>query len=166
MKLTKIFYYITNTMKKINSDIMITILTTCGAFLFAISMYLYYLYIEKSDKLARAETSLKFYNETYLRKQGATSLYNGQMLNYDLRSFDGGLTWYAIDHKLHWDSDQVKILGEADVVYPDLLKHLNAWDNLTKYVEKNGPIGSKPIDDILQKIMDDAKIKIVTNGNN
>jgi hypothetical protein len=148
------------------NNVMITILTACGAVLFAISIFLYYLYIEKSDKLARAESTIRYYDETYLRKQGATSLYNGTMLNYDLRSFDGGLTWYAVEVDEYYDKYVVNVLGKADTIYPDLIKHLDAWDKLSEYVRDNGPIGSKPIDSTLQKIMDDAKIKIVNNEHN
>lgn len=86
--------------------------------------------------------SVDYYSVNFLRKQGSTSLMpnlkQGEFLNYELRSFDGGKNWYAVQSD--FKTETVKILGEAETVYPGLMKHLNAMDALTAYVEKNGPI--------------------------
>jgi len=92
-----------------------------------------------------------------LRHSGGGILYHppnwdkkkdGDSFNYDLRSWDGGKVWYAVE----FDKDCVDglwgltILGRADELYPGLLEHIEGWDNLLKYVEDNGPIGVKDVD--------------------
>jgi len=96
------------------------------------------------EKLRRAELTNEWYSNKYLRKAGYTALWSGSDgLNYDLRSFDGGKTWYAIDHKSTIDFDKVVILGKAEEVYPGLIESMEAVDRLVDYAKKNGPIGSK-----------------------
>lgn len=81
---------------------------------------------------------LAYYAQTYLSKSGFTTLYKGQeSLNYNLRSFDGGKNWYAVEETV---TGGVKILGLSEEVYPGLLKHLEAMDHLVSYVEKYGAI--------------------------
>ena len=84
-----------------------------------------------------------------LRHQGGGCLYyppnwdkekDGQYFNYDLRSWDGGKNWYAVELDDNWG---VKILGDAKVLYPNLLEHIEGMDNLTDYVIKNGTIDGK-----------------------
>lgn len=76
------------------------------------------------------------YKNRYLTKQGFTKLYNNQDLNYHLLSFDYGKVWYVIDGDEYFKSYQVVILGEVETLYPGLMKHLDAWDNLHKHVSK------------------------------
>jgi len=97
----------------------------------------------KSDNEKRLERDNKYMSETYLRKHGGTSTYGeGEIgkdfVNYDLRSWDAGKNWYAVDYD--FDTETVKIMGEAEEVYPGLLKHLEAWDALTNHVIENGSI--------------------------
>lgn len=84
-----------------------------------------------------------------LRHQGGGCLYfppnwdkkkDGQYFNYDLRSWDGGKNWYAVELDDNWG---IKILGDAKVLYPNLLEHIEGMDNLTDYVMKNGSIDGK-----------------------
>jgi len=104
----------------------------------------------------RTEKSLRFCQSTYLRKQGGTSV-SGSWLNYDLRSFDGGLHWYAVD----MTQEGVVILGDADTVYPGLLSHIDGLERLIKYVKENGPIqvGEKMEPEALQ-VLNDAGMTV------
>ena len=90
------------------------------------------------NQLIKNQRELKWYQTNYLSKQGSTLQENNTYLNYHLISLDGGKNWYAIDPDKKFNDKEVKILGNANDVYPKLLNHLNAWDALTSYVEKNG----------------------------
>ena len=106
--------------------------------LFAIALYAHRLGQENK----RLKRDNDYYSKTYLRKQGATSLWEGskgEMLNYDLRSFDGGVSWYAVQEQGEL-GQYLKVLGDVDVVYPGLMKSLSAWDAITDHVTKNGPL--------------------------
>ena len=97
---------------------------------------------------------LTYYRDTYLRKQGATIFIKGAEKGYDLRSFDGGKTWYAIEQR---GDGSLKILGTSDVVYPGLLQHLHGMDILTSYAQEKGPLtfaGERATTD--QKLMEAA----------
>ena len=74
---------------------------------------------------------LAYYKSTNLWKTGVSQGYG----SYQLRSFDGGKHWYAISTE-----DGVIIEGLAEEIFPGLLAHLEGWEELTKYVEKNGPV--------------------------
>lgn len=94
-------------------------------------------YIDVNKRLRK---DCDYYGSTYLRKQGATSLWGGSkggMINYDLRSFDGGKNWYAVSNT---PDDGVIILGKADDVYPGLLKQQEGLSALFDYVKTNGPL--------------------------
>lgn len=76
--------------------------------------------------------NLEWYQQTYLTRAGATALnYDeetqtmtvGEMVNYNLKSFDGGLSWYSVRRS----GDTLKIVGPAD---PELVKSLNSVDML------------------------------------
>ena len=67
---------------------------------------------------------------------------NGNSFNYDIRSWDGGKIWYAVEIDTNcvdglWG---IKILGRANELYPGLVKHIESWNVLTKYVKKYGSI--------------------------
>jgi len=72
------------------------------------------------------QNELDYYHSKYKSKGGGTRMYNGEMINYDLRSFDGGKTWYFFKPSL----DSAVIIGEAEEVYPGFVEHLNRWDTL------------------------------------
>lgn len=88
--------------------------------------------------------SMKEYN---LRHQGTTGLYlppewdintNDKLFNYDIRSWDGGQNWYAVEYKS--DTKELKVIGDVDTLYPGLLKKIEGLNDLIKYVEENGTI--------------------------
>jgi hypothetical protein len=89
------------------------------------------------EKIHRLQSDINYYHSTYLRKSGGTSLWSGStnFVMYDLRSFDGGKNWYAVNN-----TDGVKILGKADEVYPGLMKQMDAVDAMVDYAKTNGPI--------------------------
>jgi len=71
---------------------------------------------------------VKDFYSNHLHKGGWTEEFG----SYHLRSFDNGVSWYAFDVD--------NLLGNVDSIYPGLIKHIEAWDNITKFVEKNGTI--------------------------
>jgi hypothetical protein len=76
-------------------------------------------------------------------KVGGTTLWpdsKGENINYNLKSFDSGNTWYAVEYDDNWG---MKIAGEAEVIYPGLIKSLEGRDQLFAYVENNGPVTLK-----------------------
>jgi hypothetical protein len=102
------------------------------------------------NKNVRMERELNHYRTTYLSKVGCTSLWQGsggKMVNYELRSFDAGKTWYAVER--HGElGEYLTILGKAEVVYPGLMDSLRKTDALIEHVEKNGPLTFKSDHDI------------------
>jgi hypothetical protein len=105
---------------------------------------------KKYRYVSRLKSNQSYYDSTYLRKQGGTSTFgpNGfdnPIINYNLRSWDGGKNWYATEYNDDWG---IKILGPVDSIYPGLLEHLNGWDILTNHVMKNGPINFTNADDV------------------
>jgi hypothetical protein len=102
------------------------------------------------NKNVRMERELNHYRTTYLSKVGGTSLWQGsggKMVNYELRSFDAGKTWYAVER--HGElGEYLTILGKAEVVYPGLMDSIRKTDALIEHVEKNGPLTFKSDHDI------------------
>ena len=105
---------------------------------------LYIIYIRPHfQEFNSMKKTLNKYNSTYLHKNGGTTTFgpkglDNPVLNYDLRSWDRGKNWYVVDND-HLTGG-LKVLGPVDTIYPGLLEHLNAWDSLTAYVRKHGPI--------------------------
>ena len=91
-------------------------------------------YLKHKSSVSLDMRNLVYYKSHFLQKTGASLGYG----SYQLRSFDGGLNWYAVDVDL--SSGAVTIKGPAEDVFPGLLAHLDGLDRLTKYVAKNGPI--------------------------
>lgn len=85
----------------------------------------------------RDRQALEYYSKTYLHKQGGTTMTSPPIPSYDLRSFDGGKNWYAVEST---QSGGVNILGRAEQVYPGLLEHLQGMEELRAHVAKHGPI--------------------------
>jgi hypothetical protein len=110
--------------------------------------------------------TVKYYDTTYLRKQGGTQfnpmikadMFNDKFINYDLRSWDAGKNWYAVEY--FFDTKELKILGEAEKIYPGLLKHLEAWDRLTEYIEIHGPYFDPTNPEDL-KVLEDAGFEVI-----
>lgn len=108
----------------------------------------------------RKVRDLNYYNSTYLVKQGGTMMIPNAN-SYYLISLDSGKNWYAVDNEKRFNNKEIIILGTADSIYPNLLKHINGMDALTKYVEKNGTIGSKPINQEDIKMLENAGFEVV-----
>jgi hypothetical protein len=97
-------------------------------------------YAEKHVRNMKSmQRELDHYHSTYKIRQGGTSLWSGskgEMLNYFLESFDGGLNWYVI----RTEGNNRYVQGNVENVYPGLMRHLQAMDDLTRRVEANGPL--------------------------
>jgi len=103
---------------------------------------------------------LNFYQSTYKKEAGGTALYNGKYMDYDLRSLDGGVTWYAVKRS----GDSLKIMGEAEKIYPGLRKMNETWTKLFAKIEKEGPLGSKPLDDEAKLLIKNLNESTRENG--
>ncbi len=102
-------------------------------------------HINLKGDLARSERTLSRVTQHLDSKSGGTKLLTGEMINYNLKTFDGGKHWYAVERI---DAGGVIILGEAEEVYPGLLKHLDALDNLISH----GPITNSADLDLLRAV--------------
>lgn len=103
--------------------------------------------IQHFNRVARMQRELDYYASAYKCRNGVTSLWsgsNGEMLTYELRSFDDGLNWYVIRR----NKNNVYVQGNAENVYPGLLQHLNAMDELYRRVKENGPLNISNSDDL------------------
>jgi len=107
---------------------------------------------------------------TYLSESGITSMWKPEghtddNFSYSFRSFDGGKVWYALEteatNSTGLKDDKVVIIGKVEDVYPGFREHNKAWDKLTDYTRKNGPIGSHEVTEELDEILADARITIV-----
>lgn len=132
---------------------------------FIIAMFLgmffgYLFFGEDSEKIKE----YNYYEENYQTKIGSTMMLNDDTdwLSYELRTFDGGKIWYAVESDIN--NGAVRILGESDSIYPGLIDHINGLDKLTEYVEKNVPLDLSESDSSEQiKLLEDIGIKIVIN---
>jgi hypothetical protein len=99
------------------------------------------------EKNKRLQRDLTYFDTTYLRKSGYTAFWSGTNgVNYDLRSFDAGKNWYAVE--MDTAKDTLIIKGPAETVYPGLMKTLQDWDNIVQYAEKHGPLNPNNADDV------------------
>lgn len=128
-------------------DIQIIILVVFGG----LFLYTQWRLNNANAEIRRLKYDLNYYQKTFLHRQGGTIL-NDEIINYDIRSFDAGKTWYAVKN----ENGELKILEEADFIYPGLLAHLKGWDDLKAYVKENGPIGSNPFTKDDLKVLSDA----------
>jgi type II secretory pathway pseudopilin PulG len=140
-------------MKRMEPLLIVTIILAISAVL------LLYFFLEARDENKRLTRQLDSYTSTYDSKQGWTRMYgdSDKGLSYNIHTFDGGKTWYACEWSDNWE---LKILGEVEKVYPGLMSHLEAWDNLTNHVAKNGPIDPTKMTPELGDILKNAKIEI------
>ena len=113
------------------------ILTTLAAGVLFFTFYV----VDLKRENTRLREGKDYFNKTYLRKYGATALWDAsrEMVNYDLRSFDGGKMWYAVRCEGEF-KDYINVLGHADEVYPGLLQHLAAVEELENDVKNNGSL--------------------------
>ena len=90
------------------------------------------------DQRRRERKVIQWYRTTYLQKQGWSKGFG----NYDLRSLDGGKTWWEVERG---PNGEVNIKGPAN---PDLLRHLDGWDALVAHVERHGPLDLSSAQDL------------------
>ena len=88
---------------------------------------------EKIRTSTQNASNLAYYKTTMLREQG----WSQEVGNYDLRSFDGGKRWYAVEHD---KNDGMIIRGVAEDIFPGLLGRIRGMEALTTYAAQNGPI--------------------------
>lgn len=107
---------------------------------------------ERADSIERRyEDSTQHWGS----KSGGTSLLTGTNINYNLRTFNSGKTWYAVELDSDWG---MTIIGESEEVYPGLLDHIEAIDRLTQHVQENGAIDLSNLDNI--KLLEDAGFEV------
>lgn len=94
-------------------------------------------HINLKGDLAKSERTLSRVTQHLDSKSGGTKLLTGEMINYNLKTFDGGKHWYATEYDEDWG---VIILGEAEEVYPGLLEHIKVMDKIYDRISTNGPL--------------------------
>lgn len=147
------------------NPIMIALTLLCGALLTAFLVLFFFFHAPLQRENKKLKRDLAYYDSTYLSKQGWTSFGGDKGISYSLRSWDSGQNWYAVEMNLDSTPSTLKILGEADTIYPNLLQHLAGIDALTDYVSKNGAIGSKPISEKEINLMEGAGFTVTKNKN-
>lgn len=83
----------------------------------------------------------------YRQLVGMTTLLkgsNGTAVDYNLRSFDGGHTWVAVEYDDEW---RMRIKGDAEVLYPGLVAQAQAMDRLTDRVSAGGVVNLASAED-------------------
>lgn len=111
-----------------------------------------------STKLSSAERTIEYLTRHTDSKSGGTVLLTGDWINYNLKTFDSGKTWYAIEYDAGWG---MTILGKAEDVYPGLLDHIEAIDRLSEYANNNGPLSFGTRSEI--KLLEDAGFTVTEN---
>ena len=122
-----------------------TLINTIWAFVLMLSVgsSLFWLSLVNANNRAdRAEQTIERLTEHTDSKSGGTSLLTGTNINYNLRTFNSGKTWYAVELDDDWG---MTILGESEIVYPGLLDHIEAMDRLTQHVQEYDVIGFNDI---------------------
>ena len=132
----------------------------CG-FLVTASLAFYTGFVTHKNSVRYKMSDLQDYKDTYLWKTGGTTLVPNANF-YRLFSADGGKNWYALENPSKV-TDEVKILGTADKIYPGLLKSLHAMDVLNEYIKKNGPLTfSEGRREVEKKLLEDAGFSVKT----
>lgn len=78
--------------------------------------------------------------EHYRQLVGSTRLWNGSngdMISYNLRSFDSGQTWVAVEID---KESKMRIKGDAEKLYPGLVQQIQGMNALTEEVLKGRQI--------------------------
>ena len=138
----------------------IAINTAIVATMTTIIVFYLLFYKPLKDRNNSLEKSKQISDVTNLYKQGGTTI-GGKLINYNLRSWDGGKNWYAVDY--NFETKEFKIIGEAEKVYPGLLHHLKVWDSLINYVKDNGPINMSDKEAV--KMLEEAGFYFTKNNN-
>lgn len=115
------------------------------------------------EKISRMKEDLEYYKKTYQTKSGGTSMWpgsHGDMLMYELLSVDEGRNWYVVRR----DGDNRYIQGNVDNVYPGLLKHLKAVDEIFAKVQARGPLN--PINQADVELLKEISVTVQAAGTN
>ena len=110
----------------------------------------YWCVVEKMANVGLKE-KVNYYESTYLFQAGSTT-YQGEKINYQFASLDGGQNWYSVQTV---ENRGLKVIGPVD---QGLFKAVSADDKLFDYIAKHGPIGSD--DPLGTKLLNDAGITI------
>lgn len=95
--------------------------------------------IRRTRLFRRTQEELDYYRKTFLSRQGFLLGYG----NYSLMSLDGGYNWYAVER----NDKQVKVLGEAEEVFPGLMAQMMGLKRLFDLIEEKGPLNIGDPDD-------------------
>ena len=87
------------------------------------------------NRLKRENSILKSHQKTLV---GSTKLYNGKMINYNLKSWDNGKNWYQVEYN---KDGGMKIIGDVEKIYPGLVNFIENFHKFldtkdVKYVKK------------------------------
>lgn len=92
---------------------------------------------------------------------GGTALWagsHGAMLDYNLRSFDDGKTWYSVKYD---DDFRMTIEGEAETLYPGLVAIVHGVDALVDHASQHGQLDLSKSED--QQVLKDAGFDVKSN---
>lgn len=130
--------------------------------------------INKTQEQKNVEFRYNELQNTNLQQSGITSLWKPEnwpheYFSYDIRSWDGGKTWYALEteapNSTGLKDERIIILGEVNKVYPGFVEHNKAWDRLSAYVRENGPIGSGQSAEEIKDILEGTGLKVSETTN-
>jgi hypothetical protein len=114
-----------------------------GALLFAIGLLVLRLYTITNER-NRLQRSQDYLTRNTLYRSGGTAMVTGDWISYQLRSFDNGVTWYAMEGDFQAG---YRVKGPVEEVYPGLLKKVEGMDRLMDRVRRKGPIEVRSADD-------------------
>ena len=95
-------------------------LIVCGLMGFGVVLGMLIAYVMMKSRIK--QPVIRDY-KNHLTKQGFIEEHGtGKGINYNLKSFDSGKNWYVVEY--NYDSEELKILGGVDDVYPGLMKKI------------------------------------------
>lgn len=100
-----------------------------GGLLIVTAVLGYQLWQAKSD-LAQQQAQYQNHFKYHRQLVGGTRLWKGskgEMVNYNLRSFDSGRSWVAVEYDEDW---RMRIKGDAESLYPGLVNTVLAGQRL------------------------------------
>jgi hypothetical protein len=118
----------------------------------------YFLFSEDQETIDQ----YNYYEENYQTKMGSTMMLTDKTdwTSYELRTFDGGKNWYAVQSDV--SDGSVRVLGDADSIYPGLVRHIDGMEKLQEYVDKNGSLDLSGADSLEQiELLESIGITVV-----
>lgn len=99
------------------------------------------------SELQRENERQRYATRHHRHMIGSTTVWRGakgKPISYNLRSFDDGRSWVAVEFDDEW---RMRVLGDAETVYPGLVADMQSLSALTDSVVKNGPLDlARPAD--------------------